>query len=207
VVVVAKVWERPSSAAPSSSRIVSPVAGPSPEAPVPVLEVRAHDWTLGGAANAAANLQALGGATTLIGVVGADDTAEILGAQLAQRGIANRTVADPSRPTSKKTRLVAQQQQIVRVDHEQRNPVSGQVVEGVKRAIDARIRDVHAVVLSDYAKGVVTAEVGDDHDTGVAVLLINLVEQLLLGCAFHDDALYSAAMRTVEAGSILLTGP
>src|SRR5436190_16486777 len=131
----------------------------SPEAPVPVLEVRAHDWTLGGAANAAANIQALGGATTLVGVVGEDDTAAILGGQLDQRGIANRTVADPDRPTSKKTRLVAQQQQIVRIDRETRHAIAGAIADAVCRAIDAAIGHAQAIVLSDYAKGVVTREI------------------------------------------------
>src|SRR3954463_2587827 len=90
----------------------------SPEAPVPVVEVRAHDWRLGGAANAAANIQALGGATTLVGAVGRDDTAGVLAERLAHHGITSAVVVDAGRPTSKKTRIVAQQQQIVRVDHE-----------------------------------------------------------------------------------------
>jgi D-beta-D-heptose 7-phosphate kinase/D-beta-D-heptose 1-phosphate adenosyltransferase len=131
----------------------------SPEAPVPVLEVRTHEWALGGAANAAANIQVLGGATTLVGVVGEDDTAAILGGQLEQRGIANRTVRDPDRPTSKKTRLVAQQQQIVRVDREQRRPIAGAIAEAVRRAIDAAIAGAQALVLSDYAKGVITQDI------------------------------------------------
>lgn len=131
----------------------------SPEAPVPVLEVRTHEWTLGGAANAAANLQSLGGAVTLVGVIGADDTAGVLAAQLAQRRIANRTVVDPERPTSKKTRLVAQQQQIVRVDHERRTPVGGAVADQVRRAIDGAIDGAQALVLSDYAKGVITVDI------------------------------------------------
>lgn len=131
----------------------------SPEAPVPVLEVRAHDATLGGAANAAANLMSLGGATALVGVVGADDTAAALGTQLAQRGIANYTVADAARPTSRKTRLVAQQQQIVRIDREQRTPITGTIADAVRRAIDAALGAANVLVISDYAKGVVTAEI------------------------------------------------
>jgi rfaE bifunctional protein kinase chain/domain len=130
----------------------------SPEAPVPVLEVKSHDWRLGGAANAAANIQALGGVTTLIGVVGNDATAAILADRLAHHGIASAVVSDPDRPTSKKTRIVAQQQQIVRVDHEQRHPVAGAVADGVRQAIDRAMRGAQACVLSDYAKGVVTAE-------------------------------------------------
>jgi len=135
------------------------VARISPEAPVPILEVRAHDWRLGGAANAAANIQALGGTTGVVGVVGTDETADVLGRQLALAEITSSVVPDPDRPTSKKTRLVAQQQQIVRVDHESRQPISGAIADHVKRAITARIEDTHAIVLSDYAKGVITADI------------------------------------------------
>jgi D-beta-D-heptose 7-phosphate kinase/D-beta-D-heptose 1-phosphate adenosyltransferase len=131
----------------------------SPEAPVPVLEVRSHDWRLGGAANAAANIQALGGVTTLVGVVGKDETAAILADRLAHHGIASAAVVDADRPTSKKTRIVAQQQQIVRVDHEQRHPVAGAIADGVRQAIDRAMHGAQACVLSDYAKGVVTGEI------------------------------------------------
>jgi rfaE bifunctional protein kinase chain/domain len=131
----------------------------SPEAPVPVVEVRVQDWRLGGAANAAANIQALGGAATLVGAVGRDDTAGVLAERLAHHGIASAVVVDPERPTSKKTRIVAQQQQIVRVDHEKRQPVTGAVADELRRAIDRALQGAQACVLSDYAKGVVTAEI------------------------------------------------
>jgi rfaE bifunctional protein kinase chain/domain len=131
----------------------------SPEAPVPVLEVRAHDWRLGGAANAAAGIQALGGATTLVGVVGQDEAAAIVADRLAHHGVASAVVVDPDRPTTKKTRLVAQQQQIVRIDHEKRHPIASAITEGVRQAIDQAMRGAQACVLSDYAKGVVTAEI------------------------------------------------
>ena len=131
----------------------------SPEAPVPVLEVRSHDWRLGGAANAAANIQALGGAATLIGVVGKDETAGIVTERLAHHGIASAVVTDPDRPTSKKTRLVAGQQQIVRIDHEKRHAIAGAAADGVRRAIDHAMAGADACVLSDYAKGVLTGEV------------------------------------------------
>src|SRR5262249_38895650 len=139
----------------------------SPEAPVPVLEVRAHDYRLGGAANAAANIQALGGASTLVGVVGRGETAAAVGGGLPAHRVRGAAVRGPGRPTrakkraratSKKTRLVAQQQQIVRVDHEKRRPVDGAIADGIRRAIDGAIRQVQACVLSDYAKGVVTPE-------------------------------------------------
>jgi D-beta-D-heptose 7-phosphate kinase/D-beta-D-heptose 1-phosphate adenosyltransferase len=131
----------------------------SPEAPVPVLEVRARDWRLGGAANAAAGIQALGGTATVIGAVGDDEAAAILAGQLAELGIASEVVVDPDRPTTKKTRLVAHQQQIVRIDHERRDPIAGAIAEGVRRAIDRALAGAQACVLSDYAKGVVTGEI------------------------------------------------
>jgi len=131
----------------------------SPEAPVPVLEVRSHDYRLGGAANAAANIQALGGTTTLVGLVGSDEAAGVLRERLAHLGITDALVTDPVRPTSKKTRLVAQQQQIVRIDHEKRHAVAGEIATTLMAGIDAVMRTAQAVVLSDYAKGVVTHEV------------------------------------------------
>jgi rfaE bifunctional protein kinase chain/domain len=131
----------------------------SPEAPVPVLEVRSHDWRLGGAANAAANIQALGGAATLVGVVGKDETAATLAQLLDHHGIGHYLVVDPERPTSKKTRLVAQQQQIVRVDQERRTAVAGACAAELRAAIDRALEGAAACVLSDYAKGVVTSEI------------------------------------------------
>jgi D-beta-D-heptose 7-phosphate kinase/D-beta-D-heptose 1-phosphate adenosyltransferase len=131
----------------------------SPEAPVPVLEVRSHDYRLGGAANAAANITALGGAATLIGVAGRDDTAGVLDERLAQHGVTAQLAVDPDRPTSKKTRLVAQGQQIVRVDHEKRGAVTGATADAIRKTIDAAVKSAQAMVLSDYAKGVVTPEI------------------------------------------------
>lgn len=131
----------------------------SPEAPVPVVEVRSHDWRLGGAANAANGIGALGGVATLVGVVGRDETATTLGSLLSAQHIAHELVSDATRPTSKKTRLVAQQQQIVRIDQESRAPLTGQGAADMKVAIERALVGASACVLSDYAKGVVTAEI------------------------------------------------
>ena len=135
------------------------VARISPEAPVPVLEVKSRDLRLGGAANAAANIRALGGSAFLVGVVGRDETAATLGQQLAREEIIASLVPDAGRPTSRKTRLVAQQQQIVRVDDEKRNPIAGELAAHVTAAIDERLVTSKAVVLSDYGKGVITPQV------------------------------------------------
>jgi D-beta-D-heptose 7-phosphate kinase/D-beta-D-heptose 1-phosphate adenosyltransferase len=130
----------------------------SPEAPVPVLEVKSHDYTLGGAANAAANIKALGGAATLVGVQGGDENAKIVGRLLRDHSIADEVETDPARPTSTKTRFVAQGQQIMRVDRENTARVEGAIADKLRARIDRVVPSVQAVVLSDYNKGVITAE-------------------------------------------------
>jgi D-beta-D-heptose 7-phosphate kinase/D-beta-D-heptose 1-phosphate adenosyltransferase len=136
------------------------VARISPEAPVPVVEVRRRSTAAGGAANTAANVAGLGGRATLLGVVGADTAGERLrGLVRAGRVAAADLITDPSRPTTTKTRVIAHAQQVVRFDDEATAPVA----EGVRDALLARAREllptVRACVLSDYGKGVVTAEV------------------------------------------------
>ena len=131
----------------------------SPEAPVPILEVKSHDYTLGGAANAAANIRALGGAATLVGLQGDDANAQIVGQRLREHAIGDELEVDPARPTSTKTRFVAQGQQIMRVDRESTTRVAGPVAERLRARIDRAIASAQAVVLSDYNKGVVTPEI------------------------------------------------
>jgi len=132
------------------------VARISPEAPVPVVEVQRQTDHLGGAANVAGNVCALGGRATLVGVVGQDDTARRVRARLAAQGIEEALVEDGLRPTTLKTRIVAHQQQIVRADRES----SDAVPRAVERALLARLREAlpgaGALLVSDYQKGVVT---------------------------------------------------
>lgn len=128
----------------------------SPEAPVPVLEVRETERRLGGAANTAANIARLGGDATVLGVVGDDPTATALNTALEHAGVAARACVVPGRPTTRKTRLVAQGQQIVRVDDEVRTPVAGEAEAALLAAIDELAAGVAAVVVSDYAKGVIS---------------------------------------------------
>jgi len=128
----------------------------SPEAPVPVLDLVATEHRLGGAANTAANLQRFGARATVIGVVGDDEGARILAAALTHAGIAQRTCVDGARPTTRKTRLVSGGHQIARVDAERRTPVDGALADAVIAAIEAELADADAIVISDYAKGVIT---------------------------------------------------
>jgi D-beta-D-heptose 7-phosphate kinase/D-beta-D-heptose 1-phosphate adenosyltransferase len=128
----------------------------SPEAPVPVVDVCRDEQVLGGAANVAANLASLGAEVTLLGLVGADSAADELRDLLEIRGIdTGALLVDESRPTTVKTRVIAGQQQVVRVDRERRGPASVSVQEAMVSRLAERMASVDAVLVSDYGKGVV----------------------------------------------------
>ena len=131
----------------------------SPEAPVPVLEVHSRDVRLGGAANAAANVCALGARATVVGLTGDDRAADHFTELCEKRGVRAMLVRDPSRPTTQKTRFVARGQQIVRIDHEQRTQPTQTVRERLLDAIASVAPEVDGFIISDYAKGVVSTDV------------------------------------------------
>ncbi|HEY0383080.1 MAG TPA: D-glycero-beta-D-manno-heptose-7-phosphate kinase [Candidatus Elarobacter sp.] len=126
----------------------------SPEAPVPVVAVRDHSFTLGGAGNVANNLRAFGAHVAFVGGVGDDAEGARMRALFDDLGVdARGLVTLTDRPTTRKTRVVAHNQQVVRADWEStavlRDADRAQIVERVRSAV----RDADAVVLSDYAKG------------------------------------------------------
>ncbi len=132
----------------------------SPEAPVPVVEMKRRTYVAGGASNTAANVAALGGQPVLLGVVGKDSPAHQLREVLAAGGIATDSlIADIDRLTTTKSRIVAHSQQIVRLDCEQREPLSPHLEDELIRLAAARLENVDACIISDYAKGVVSARV------------------------------------------------
>ncbi|MGH8141007.1 MAG: D-glycero-beta-D-manno-heptose-7-phosphate kinase [Steroidobacteraceae bacterium] len=129
----------------------------SPEAPVPVMAVTRTAAMLGGAANVARNVATLGGEVTLLGVVGADAAAQELRQQLAALPtIRPELISDESRPTTVKTRHIADRQQILRSDVESRSPLATVSAEAVLARFRAALEAAQIVVLSDYAKGVLT---------------------------------------------------
>ena len=128
----------------------------SPEAPVPVVWVQSESVMPGGAANVANNIRALGGAVTVVGVVGEDRWGDILLGELASRKIETSGVLKARRPTTVKTRVIAHHQQVVRVDREQREPLPAGTLERLIGAVTERIDGVDAVVIEDYGKGVIT---------------------------------------------------
>jgi D-beta-D-heptose 7-phosphate kinase/D-beta-D-heptose 1-phosphate adenosyltransferase len=132
----------------------------SPEAPVPVVEVRSESVRLGGAANVAANVRALGGRAMLVGVVGDDQPGERLVEQLEAVGIkGDGVVVDRTRPTTVKTRVVAGSQQVVRFDRESMQELSREAAGRVLERAAERLREAAVVLVSDYAKGVITRRV------------------------------------------------
>lgn len=141
--------------------IVGKVSRISPEAPVPVVQFQAEHVRLGGAANVAHNLSALGGSVSLVGVVGDDPTAHRLRHLLAAAGIAaDGLVEDPQRPTVEKVRIVTDRnQQVARVDYERDVDVAGTVEARLLEAIARHGPGAKVLLVSDYLKGTVTKAV------------------------------------------------
>lgn len=126
----------------------------SPEAPVPVVSA-ARRWSVpGGAANVARNLVRLGVDVAVAGVVGQDAAAGDLRAALATEGIADGLTVSAARRTTCKTRILAQGQQLLRLDEEVSAPLGAEEAEALKRQILSLLSGRQAVILSDYAKGV-----------------------------------------------------
>lgn len=131
----------------------------SPEAPVPVVEFDRDEYRLGGAANVAQNVRALGGTTILAGVIGRDDAAARVLEALDHDGLsAAGLVVDPSRPTTRKVRVITdRRQQVARIDYESDRPLPSEVEDALIRAVAATLPSIHAIVVSDYLKGAVSA--------------------------------------------------
>lgn len=142
------------------------VARISPEAPVPVVDFARESFMPGGAANVARNLTALNVPTEIFGAVGRDSAANQLKRLLKEQHVGCRgLLAGDSRPTSVKTRIVAQQQQLVRIDREMRDGLSPRLAGRLLALLRAQIRESAAVIVGDYGKGVVTQPLLDEIKT------------------------------------------
>lgn len=133
----------------------------NPEAPVPILHAKETKYATGGAGNTAKNAAMLGAATTLISVVGDDERAGDLEKAAREEGYTTAFIRDPSRPTIEKTRFLVGSQQLLRVDHEEVHDISGDIENQVVAAIKKHAGNVDAIIVSDYAKGVVTQKVAE----------------------------------------------
>jgi rfaE bifunctional protein kinase chain/domain len=129
----------------------------SPEAPVPVVEVKRESWHLGGAGNVVSNLLALGAQAAPIGIIGDDAAGRRLRAAFAESNAAVAgLVTNSLRPTTVKTRIVAHSQQMLRTDREDRSPITVEHEEQVSAAFHQALKTATAVIISDYDKGLLT---------------------------------------------------
>jgi D-beta-D-heptose 7-phosphate kinase/D-beta-D-heptose 1-phosphate adenosyltransferase len=132
----------------------------SPEAPIAVLSAKRKTKTLGGAGNVVRNIAALGSSFEMISVIGRDDAGEELKAIFdALPGSKTRLFIDETRPTTEKVRYVAGGQQLLRADHESAEAISTALEDQIIRAAQESLQECSVVILSDYAKGVLTAKV------------------------------------------------
>lgn len=129
----------------------------SPEAPVPIIQLETMTMTAGGAANVAANVAGLGAVPYLFGVKGDDDAGELLTASLADAGIEHHLVTSaPGRKTTCKTRIVAHNQHVVRIDQESTTAIDDSFSDTILDHLTAEISTADAVIVSDYAKGMLS---------------------------------------------------
>lgn len=129
----------------------------SPEAPVPVVEVRDETVRFGGAANVAENVAALGASTDVVAVVGDDEHGRNLLERLRERGVGvGHVLTIDGRPTTTKTRIIAHNQQVVRADRESAHPLSERDESLLVEALRAAVPAADVLIISDYGKGVVS---------------------------------------------------
>lgn len=129
----------------------------SPEAPVPVVEVKRESWHLGGAGNVVSNLLELGAEALPIGIIGDDEAGRLMSARFAERGaVTDGLIVDAARPTTRKTRIVAHSQQMVRADREDRSPIKPEIEARVIAAFNSALLEAEAIIISDYEKGLLT---------------------------------------------------
>lgn len=132
----------------------------SPEAPIPVLRIQRETMTLGGAGNVVRNIAALGGHVDLVGVIGKDQAGYDLTAQLTSMNeVTSYLLTDNARPTTVKIRYVADGQQLLRADHEVNQAISADMEQQTLLRIKGAIDGCNVIILSDYAKGVLTPHV------------------------------------------------
>jgi rfaE bifunctional protein kinase chain/domain len=194
----------------------------SPEYPVPVVDVTRESSRLGGAANVALNIHALGAKAFLIGVTGRDQNREAMKELMHEHGFdAGLLLEDPSRPTTCKTRILSQNHHITRVDYESRQPLESAIEAKLLGIFSEIAGSLGAVVLEDYNKGVLTESfiasvIGICRELGVPVLVDPKLKGFFSyqGCSVFKPNLSELAAslgvvlqnsdREVEEGCLLL---
>lgn len=132
----------------------------SPEAPVQVVHVTKETYAPGGASNVASNAAALNGKVFMVGIAGDDEAKKILLRELKGRGINTEGIlTDSDKPTTQKVRIIGRSQQLLRVDYEKKDHVHRNIERSMINFLGKAIKDVDVVVISDYAKGVITPKI------------------------------------------------
>ncbi len=131
----------------------------SPEAPVPVVSVQKESHALGGAGNVIHNLVAMGAKVTAIGTAGTGKAGQMIFEKLEDLGIeTDGVISEPQRPTTRKTRVIASNQQVLRIDKEIKKNINADTLEKLGKIIESKISNASLVIISDYDKGLVTRE-------------------------------------------------
>ena len=129
----------------------------SPEAPVPVLEIEDEFFRFGGAANVAYNILTLGGVPVPVGVIGNDTYGQIFSSLLKEKNIEDKgIITDNERPTTTKTRVIANSQHVVRIDKESKSYISSKIEEKISIFLASVIDSLDGIILQDYNKGILT---------------------------------------------------
>lgn len=162
----------------------------SPEAPVQVVNVQRENIALGGATNVAHNLAVIGCDVVMLGVIGDDDHGRLLKSELAAKSVRlDGVLIDRQRPTTTKTRVVAGNQQVVRIDHEVAENISQEIENQISGYLKKHIEEFDLIILSDYKKGVLTDNIILD--------ILNLAKshhvKTLVDPKRQDFAIYSGA--------------
>ena len=132
----------------------------SPEAPVPIVEVESESVRFGGAANVANNIQSLGGSPLLVGLVGKDHAGQMFQEMLTEQNLStDGIVVDAMRPTTIKTRVIAQGQHVVRIDNESKAGCPDHLLHRLVDAVRYNIHAIDGIIIEDYNKGAVTRDV------------------------------------------------
>ena len=132
----------------------------SPEAPVPILETKSENLTLGGAANVANNLVALGCEVHLVGAIGQDEKGDKLLTLIEEKNISSKGIFRfVYRPTTSKIRVIAHNQQVLRIDKEDNRPITEETENKIIKFINKTLPDMDIVICSDYRKGILTEKV------------------------------------------------
>lgn len=129
----------------------------SPEAPVQVVSIKSEDYSLGGSGNVVNNIVALGAKVSAVGVIGTGRDGQFLLNKLNELGVDTAGIfQDSDRPTTRKTRIIASSQHVLRIDRETKESISEPTFEAITKFIEDKTPDVDVVLISDYGKGLIT---------------------------------------------------